>query len=92
MIKTFRCKETEGITLGHSTKRFGNIEVVARRKLRMIQAATSLGDLKAAPGNRLEVLAGDRKGEYSIRINDKWRMCFEWRDGDAYAVEIVDYH
>ena len=92
MIKTFRCNETEQISLGRRSKRFGNIEVVARRKLRMIQSAGKLDDLKAPPGNRLEALTGDRKGQHSIRINDHWRVCFEWRDGDAYGVEIVDYH
>jgi toxin HigB-1 len=92
VIKTFRCKETEQLSLGHRSKRFGNIDAVARRKLRMLQAAAKLGDLKAPPGNRLGVLAGNRKGQHSIRINDQWRVCFEWRDGDAYGVEIVDYH
>ncbi len=92
MIKTFRCNETKQISLGLRSRRFGNIEVAARRKLRMVQAATKLDDLKASPGNRLEALTGDRKGQHSIRINDQWRVCFEWRDGDAYSVEIVDYH
>lgn len=92
MIKTFRCAETEQLTLGHRSKRFGSIEAVARRKLRMIQVAVKLADLKAPPGNRLEALVGDRQGQYSIRINEQWRACFEWRDGDGYNVEIVDYH
>lgn len=92
MIKTFRCKETEAISLGLRSRRFGNIELIARRKIRMLQSAAKLEDLKAPPGNRLEALAGSRKGQHSIRINDQWRICFEWRDEDAYAVEIVDYH
>ena len=92
MIKTFRCQETERISLGHHSRRFGNIETVARRKLRMIEAATKLEDLKAPPANRLEALSGDRNGQHSTRINDQWRICFVWRAGDAYGVEIVDYH
>jgi proteic killer suppression protein len=92
VIKTFRCNETEQLSLGHRSKRFGNIEAVARRKLRMIQTAAKLNDLKAPPGNRIKTLIGDRKGQHSIRINEQWRVCFEWRDGDAYSVEIVDYH
>jgi proteic killer suppression protein len=92
MIKTFRCQETEQIVLGHHSRRFGNIEIVARRKLRMIEAATKLEDLNAPPANRLEALSGTRNGQHSIRINDQWRVCFVWRGGDAYCVEIVDYH
>lgn len=92
MIKTFRCQETEQIGLGHRSRRFGNIETVARRKLRMIEAATKLEDLEAPPANRLEALSGNRYGQHSIRINDQWRVCFVWRGGDAYGVEIVDYH
>lgn len=92
MIKTFRCAETEQLSLGHRSRRFAHIETLARRKIRMIQVATKLDDLKSPPGNHLEALAGDRKGQHSVRINDQWRVCFEWRDGDAYNVEIVDYH
>ena len=73
-------------------KRFRNIERVARRKLEMLDAATLLGDLRVLPGNRLEELVGDRKGQHSIRINDPFRVCFIWREGDAEQVEIVDYH
>jgi len=73
-------------------KRFKNIERVARRKLLMIHAATVLDSLKIPPGNRLEPLAGDRKGRYSIRINEQWRVCFRWTDDGAHDVEIVDYH
>lgn len=65
---------------------------VAHRKLTQIHNASSLNDLRAPPGNRLEALTGDREGQYSIRINDQWRVCFRWKDGDAYDVEIVDYH
>ena len=92
MIKTFRCSEAQQLSLGQRSRRFGNIAAAARRKLRMVQAATKLDDLKAPPGNRLEALVGDRRGQYRIRIDDQWRLCFEWRDGDAYNVEIVDYH
>lgn len=81
MIKTFRCDETERLSLGHRSRRFGNIEAVARRKLRMIQVAAKLDDLRAPPGNRLEALTGDRKGQHSIRINDQWRVCFECEMG-----------
>jgi len=73
-------------------KRFRNIERVARRKLEMLDAATTLGDLRALPGNRLEALVGDRKGQHSIRINDQFRICFFWQEGGAEQVEIVDYH
>ena len=90
MIKTFRCDDTRQLSLGQRRRRFDQIQAAARRKLRMIQAATQLDDLRAPPGNR--PLAGNRKGQHSIRINDQWRVCFEWRDGDAYNVEIVDYH
>ena len=68
------------------------MEQVARRKLRQLDSATELRDLASPPGNRLEALRGDRIGQHSIRINDRWRICFAWRDGDAYDVEIVDYH
>jgi proteic killer suppression protein len=74
------------------SRRFQPIERIARRKLRQLDSATELRDLGAAPGNRLEGLHGDRKGQHSIRINDRWRLCFTWRDGNAYDVEIVDYH
>lgn len=74
------------------SRRFGNIEKVARRKLRMLDDAEKLEDVGAVPGNRLEALAGDRKGQYSVRINDQWRICFGWREGAAEDVEMVDYH
>jgi proteic killer suppression protein len=92
MIKTFRCKHTEKLFRGTWTKRFSAIETAARRKLRMLDAAAELRDLAVFPGNRLEALKGDRAGQYSVRINDQWRLCFVWRGGDAYDVEIADYH
>ena len=75
-----------------SSRRFQSIERVARRKLRQLNAAVDLVDLSVPPGNNLEALKGDRKQQHSIRINDQWRICFTWHDGDAYDVEIVDYH
>jgi proteic killer suppression protein len=69
-----------------------DLQQVARRKLRMLNNAQSLSDLRLPPGNRLEALKGNRAGQFSIRINDQWRICFEWRDGDVFAVEILDYH
>lgn len=92
MIRSYRCPETERLHRRQPSRRFRAIERVARRKLRMIDNATELRDLLAPPGNRLEALHGDRKGQHSIRINDQWRICFRWRDGDACDVEIVDYH
>jgi len=92
VIKSFRCSETERLHQRQRSRRFRAIEQVARRKLWQIDSAVELRDLAAPPGNRLESLHGDRKGENSIRINDQWRICFMWRDGNAYEVEIVDYH
>ena len=92
MIRSFRCKDTERLFQRESVKRFKAIEAVARRKLRMLQSALALRDLQVPPGNRLEALKGDRKGQHSIRINDQWRLCFVWTDGGAENVEIVDYH
>ena len=92
MIRSFRCRETERLNDGERIKRFEAFESVARRKLRMLAAAVSLGDLRVPPNNRLEALHGDRKGQHSIRINDQWRVCFVWKDGNAENVEIVDYH
>lgn len=91
MIKSFRCRDTEGLFETGRSRRFANIRRVALRKLDMIEAAAGLDDLKVPPGNRLEALKGDRKGQHSIRINDQWRICFLWNDG-AENVEIVDYH
>ena len=92
MIRSFRDSDTERLFRGEKTRRFKNIQDVARRKLDMIEAATKSMDLMAPPGNRLEKLSGNREGQYSIRVNKQWRVCFEWADGDAYNVEIVDYH
>ena len=93
MIKSFRDRETERLFARHPTRRFGvDVQRVALRKLRMLDAADSLDDLRVPPGNRLERLRGDRQGQHSIRINDQWRICFRWRGGDAHDVEIVDYH
>ena len=92
MIRSFRCKETEKLFHRQQSRRFGNIGVVARRKLRMLDDAEKLEDMAAVPGNRLEAMGGDRKGQHSIRVNDQWRICFVWREGAAERVEIVDYH
>ncbi len=93
MIKTFRNKSTECIWEGEVSRWLPrNIQDVGRRKLRMINNAQNINDLRIPPGNRLEALKGKRKGQYSIRINSQWRVCFLWSDGDAYEVEIVDYH
>ena len=91
MIKSFRCRDTEALADDQPVRRFNAIERVARRKLVMLAAATRLDDLRVPPGNRLEALRGDRRGQHSIRINDQWRICFRWNDG-AEDVEIVDYH
>ncbi|MGH9507454.1 MAG: type II toxin-antitoxin system RelE/ParE family toxin [Terriglobales bacterium] len=92
MIQSFRCSQTERLFRGRRVRRFEAIERVAQRKLAMLDAAHRLDDLKAPPGNRLEALSGDRNGQHSIRVNDQWRVCFVWRDGHAWDVEIVDYH
>jgi len=93
MIKSFRSRETEKIWNGIRSKRLPqSIQQIARRKLRMLNNARSLNDLRIPPANRLEALLGNRKGQHSIRINDQWRICFAWMDGDAVHVEIVDYH
>jgi toxin HigB-1 len=91
MIKSFRSAETERLFNGERVQRFRNIESVARRKLEMVAAAKRLDDLRSPPGNRLEVLKGDRAGQHSIRVNDQFRVCFRWNEG-AEHVEIVDYH
>jgi proteic killer suppression protein len=93
MIRSFKCKETEKIfARTRSRKLPHDIQQVAYRKLRMLNNAQNLNDLRIPPANRLEKLVGGRVGQHSIRINDQWRICFEWRDGDAYHVEICDYH
>jgi len=93
MIRSFKSKETEKVfSRTRSRKLPQDIQQVAYRKLRMLNNAINLNDLRIPPANRLEKLGGDRKGQHSIRINDQLRICFEWRDGDAHEVEIVDYH
>lgn len=93
MIQSFKCKETEKIFTRMFSKKFPNdIQQIAMRKLRMLNRATILNDLSVPPANHLEPLKDNRKGQYSIRINDQWRVCFTWVNGDAYDVEIVDYH
>ncbi len=92
MIKGFADRNTEALFQRKPRKRFRPLARVALRKLLILHAASSLDDLKVPPGNRLEKLKGDRKRQYSIRIKDRWRVCFRWKDGDAYDVEIVDYH
>ncbi len=92
MIRSFRCRDTEQIALGYRVERFVNIERAARRKLRQLEIAGKLNDLRVPPGNQLEALKGDRAGQFSIRINRQWRICFTWIDGAAENVEIVDYH
>ncbi len=93
MIKSFGDRDAERLFQRQPVKRLGaDVQRVALRKLRMIDAATTLNDLRVPPANRLEKLKGDRAGQRSIRINRQWRICFRWRSGDAYDVEIVDYH
>ena len=92
MIRTYRCTETEQLAGGNRSQKFINIERVARRKLAQLNAAATLDFLRVPPGNRLEALKGDRLGQHSIRVNAQWRLCFRWEEGDAYDVEIVDYH
>ena len=92
MLKTFADRETEALFGGIRVRRFVNIERPARRKLEYLDAAVVLEDLRAPPGNRLEALKGNRAGQHSIRVNDQYRVCFRWRNGDAYDVEICDYH
>ncbi|MBM4121006.1 MAG: type II toxin-antitoxin system RelE/ParE family toxin [Nitrospira sp.] len=93
MIRSFRSKETEKIfSLQRSSKLPQNIQQTALRKLRMLHRSMTLDDLRIPPANRLEKLHGDREGQWSIRINDQWRICFRWDAGDTYEVEIADYH
>lgn len=92
MIVSFKCAETEALSRGERVRRWVNIAAVAQRKLRQLQIAGHLGDLRVPPGNRLEGLKGDRAGQHSIRINDQWRVCFRWTAAGAEDVEIVDYH
>ena len=92
MIRSYRCKDTKRLTEGFRVRRFLSMERAAQRKLAQLDAAATLDFLRVPPGNRLEALVGDRRGSYSIRINEQWRLCFRFVDGDAYDVEIVDYH
>ena len=93
MIRSFKSEETEKIFARQRSRKLPqDIQQVALRKLRMLNRASTLSDLRVPPANRLEKLHGDRTGQYSIRINDRWRICFEWKGEDAYNVEIVDYH
>lgn len=93
MIRSFTNKETAAIFTGYAVRRLPlDMQQTARRKLKQIDAASELGELRIPPGNRLEALKGNRNGQWSIRINDQWRICFHWEDGDALDVEIVDYH
>ena len=93
MIKRFKDRDTERLFRRERVKRLGpDVQRTALRKLRMLDAATTLDDVKIPPANRLEKLKGDRAGQHSIRINRQWRVCFTWRSGAAYDVEIVDYH
>ena len=93
MLKSFADKRTAAVFAGHGVRGLPHqIQRRARAKLLMIDAAGQLGDLRVPPGNRLKALRGERQGEYSIRVNDQWRICFGWRDGQAWDAEIVDYH
>ena len=93
MIRSFADKRSAAVFAGHSVRGLPeSIPQRARRKLLLIDAAGRLEDLRAPPGNRLEALRGDRRGQHSIRVNDRWRICFAWREGAAWEVEIVDYH
>lgn len=93
MLQSFRDKATEKVFQRQRVRRWSpQLQRAALRKLLILDAAETLDDLRRPPGNRLEKLSGDRAGEYSIRINDQWRICFRWREGDAYEVEIADYH
>ncbi len=92
MIRSFKDSETEALFAGRFSRRLQQVARVAQRKLQQLHAARELRDLAAFPGHRLETLAGDRRGQNSIRVNDQYRICFVWQDGDAENVEIVDYH
>jgi toxin HigB-1 len=92
VIRSFRGRDAAALFHGRVTRRFASVARVVQRKLAQLHAATRLDDLRVFPGNRLEELKGDRRGQHSIRINDQYRICFVWRDGDAEQVEVVDYH
>ncbi len=92
MIKSFGCKETQKLFSGGKTRKFSGFQSQAERKLQILNGAETLDDLKSPPGNKLEALSGDRYGQYSIRINNQWRLCFRWTDDGPENVEIIDYH
>lgn len=92
MIKSFFCRDTEKLFNDKRVRRFKSFERQARKRLMVLHAAPSLEALMLNPGNKFHALGGDRKGQYAIIINKQWRVCFEWRDGNAYSVEIIDYH
>jgi proteic killer suppression protein len=92
LIRTFRDKDTQALYEGRRVRRFQGFAAQAERRLQILDSATRLQDLAAVPSNRLEALRGGRQGQYSIRINQRWRICFEWREDGPYNVEIVDYH
>ena len=92
MIRSYRCKDTERLANNYRLRRFASVERVARRKLAQLDAAATLAFRHVPPGNRPEALRGERRGWYSIRINEQWRLCFRFSEGDAYDVEIADYH
>ncbi len=92
MIRSFKDRRTENFFVGDNVRQFSGFRRAAERKLVMLDSAVKLGDLAASPGNRLEKLSGARDGQYGIRINDQWRICFTWKDNGPHDVEIVDYH
>jgi proteic killer suppression protein len=92
MIKSFKCRNTQALFEGKCPKQLKSFETVAERKLQLLDSAITIEDLKSPPGNRLEQLKGDRTGQWSIRINDQFRLCFQFENGEAFQVEIVDYH
>ena len=92
MIKTWKCQDTKQLFIEGDNRRWQSISKVALRKIAILDAASDVNDLQIPPGNRLEALKGNRKGQYSIRINDQYRLCFTWQDSNAFGVEIVDYH
>ena len=92
MIKSFRCKKTQDLFEGRVQRRFKAFSLIAERKLQMLDSTKSIEDLKSPPGNRLEALKGNRRGQWCIRINDQWRVCFRFEEGEVFDVEIVDYH
>ncbi|MCP4702670.1 MAG: type II toxin-antitoxin system RelE/ParE family toxin [Gammaproteobacteria bacterium] len=92
MIKTFACKDTESLYEGGTPRKFRAFKPQAERKLQMLDVAEDITDLLSPPGNRLEKLSSDRAGQWSIRVNNQWRICFEWRDNAPWNVEIIDYH